>query len=86
MMETHEHELQRCERCNAIVGTKEHLVWLKERLGPLAYANPALLLAKNDTPSGEALDPASSRRADVQPSDFMRLLCPRCKYELNIRL
>jgi hydrogenase-4 component H len=101
MTETHEHELQRCERCGATVATKKHLAWLRERLGPLAYANPSLLLAQSDTLSGEHVDPASSRPAlgpegrcasglrvggDVQVSDFMRLLCPKCKYELNIRL
>ena len=23
---------------------------------------------------------------ETRPSDFMRILCPKCKYELNIRL
>jgi hydrogenase-4 component H len=86
MAETHEYELQRCERCGAFIGTKRHLVWLCEKLGPLAYANPSLLLAKNDALSRERLDVASSQGADVRTSDFMRLLCPKCKYELNIRL
>jgi formate hydrogenlyase subunit 6/NADH:ubiquinone oxidoreductase subunit I len=86
MMENHEHELQRCERCHAIIGTKKHLVWLNERLGPLAYANPSLLLAKSDVLPGDELDSASSQATDVTASDFMRLLCPKCKYELNLRL
>ena len=86
MTETHEHELQRCERCGTVIGTKKHLVWLCERLGPLAYANPSLLLAKNDALSKERPDAASSQVAGVRTSDFMRMLCPRCKYELNIRL
>jgi hydrogenase-4 component H len=86
MTETHEHELQRCERCGTVIGTKKHLVWLCERLGPLAYANPSLLLAKNDALSKERPDAASSQAAGVRTSDFMRVLCPKCKYELNIRL
>jgi hydrogenase-4 component H len=95
MMETHEHELQRCERCRAIIGTNKHLVWLNERLGPLAYANPSLLLALGpqgrcasgcDALPGNELAPASSQATDVMSSDFMRLLCPKCKYELNLRL
>ena len=46
-VETHEYELQLCEKCGAIIGTKKHLVWLYERLGPLAYTNPSLLIAKS---------------------------------------
>ncbi|MEN6424253.1 MAG: 4Fe-4S dicluster domain-containing protein [Phycisphaerales bacterium] len=86
MAETHEYELQRCERCGALVGTKKHLVWLCEKLGPLAYANPSLLLAKSDALSRERPDIASSQGADVRTRDFMRVLCPECKYELNMRL
>jgi formate hydrogenlyase subunit 6/NADH:ubiquinone oxidoreductase subunit I len=86
MTETHEHELQRCERCGASVGTRKHLAWLCERLGPLAYANPSLLLARTEGLSNGPLPAASVQAADVQASDFTRILCPKCKYELNIRL
>ena len=89
MTETHQFELQLCEKCGAIIGTKKHLVWLYEKLGPLAYTNPSLLLAK----SGELLatgpqDVQQSPQPDrtVQAGDFMRVLCPKCKCELNIRL
>jgi len=97
MSETHEYELQLCEKCGAVIGTKKHLVWLYEKLGPLAYTNPSLLIAK----SGELLTepPAATHRGEqdvreqqvkpaeeVQTSDFMRILCPKCKCELNIQL
>jgi len=89
MSETHEFELQLCEKCGALIGTKKHLVWLYEKLGPLAYTNPSLLIAK----SGELLiKPQDVQKQKAQPaeevqmSDFMRILCPKCKSELNIRL
>ncbi len=70
-----------------MVGTKRHLAWLCERLGPLAYANPSLLLAKGDELSKERLQASlSSCTEEVRTSDFMRVLCPKCKYELNTRL
>jgi hydrogenase-4 component H len=86
-VETHDYELQLCEKCGAIIGTKKHLVWLYERLGPLAYTNPSLLIAK----SGELLtspQDVQQRQSDkdAQVSDFMRILCPKCKCQLNIRL
>jgi len=86
-VETHEFELELCEKCGAVIGTKKHLVWLYEKLGPLAYTNPSLLLAKSRDLAGEAADieHAKAERA-AEASDFMRILCPECKCELNIRL
>ena len=87
MTETHEFELQMCEKCGALIGTKKHLVWLYEKLGPLAYTNPSLLIAK----SGDLLTspediPEQKPAKEVGPGDFMRILCPKCKCELNIQL
>lgn len=88
-VETHEFELQLCDKCGEVIGTKKHLIWLYEKLGPLAYTNPSLLIAK----SGELTKkpqqdvrpkPKSDRPAEV--GDFMRILCPKCKCELNIKL
>ena len=88
MAETHEFELQMCEKCGALVGAKKHLVWLYEKLGPLAYTNPSLLLAKSDElrpGSGETGD-QTQQAEGFQTRDFMRILCPKCKCKLNIRL
>jgi formate hydrogenlyase subunit 6/NADH:ubiquinone oxidoreductase subunit I len=88
MTETHEFELQMCEKCGAVIGTKKHLLWLYEKLGPLAYTNPSLLLAK----SGQLIEKLPRLQQEpkpqrpIQPSDFMKILCPKCKCELNIRL
>ena len=89
--ETHEFELQMCEKCGAVVGAKKHLVWLAEKLGPLAYTNPSILLAKSADlldlePSEAAQEPAAGGEESAQTKDFMRILCPKCKCELNIRL
>jgi ferredoxin len=98
MAETHEYELQLCEKCGAAIGTKKHLVWLCEKLGPLAYTNPSLLLAKNadlwkdaaggngENRSRESRERTEAAPAEMRTRDFMRILCPKCKCELNIRL
>jgi hydrogenase-4 component H len=86
MSESHDYELQSCEKCGAILGAKKHLIWLYEKLGPLAYTNPSLLLAKSDNLLGGKESATHLAAGSVQTSDFMRILCPRCKYELNIRL
>ena len=84
--ETHEFELQLCEKCGATIGAKKHLIWLYEKLGPLAYTNPSLLLAKSGELSTKPLDSQQQPEKDIQTSDFMRILCPKCKRELNIQL
>ena len=87
MTETYEFELQMCEKCGEIIGTKKHLIWSYEKLGPLAYTNPSLLIAKSrelSTTKPQDIQPQPDRT--VQASDFMRILCPKCKCELNIRL
>ncbi len=95
MAETNQYELQFCEKCGALIGTKKHLVWLYEKLGPLAYTNPSLLLAKSGelTPDnnirGQATEPqdvGQQPTKENRPGDFMQILCPKCKYVLNIRL
>lgn len=85
-VETYEFELQLCEKCDRVIGTKKHLVWLYEKLGPLAYTNPSLLLAKSDELLTEQQKIGQQSGEDVQTSDFMQILCPKCKCELNIRL
>jgi len=87
MTEVHEFELQVCDKCGEIIGTKKHLIWLYEKLGPLAYTNPSLLLAKSGelATKPEETQPKPQRDKDIQTSDFMRILCPKCKCELNIR-
>jgi formate hydrogenlyase subunit 6/NADH:ubiquinone oxidoreductase subunit I len=87
-IETHEFELQMCEKCGAKIGPKKHLVWLYEKLGPLAYTNPSLLIAKSGELQTRPEDVQQQPEADkaAQISDFMRILCPKCKCELNIQL
>ena len=85
-IETHEFELQLCEKCGAMIGAKKHLIWLYEKLGPLAYTNPSLLIAKSGELLTEPQEIQQQQHEEVGTSDFMRILCPKCKCELNIRL
>jgi len=89
MKETHEFEIQMCEKCGAFVGTKKHLVWIYERLGPLAYTNPSLLIAKSGQLATDLKERGTvppGKEQPVQTNDFTRILCPKCKCALNIQL
>jgi len=84
---THEFELQLCEKCGAVIGTKKHLIWLYEKLGPLAYTNPSLLLAKSEQLTTHPPETTfAEQKKPPKTRDFMKILCPKCKCELNISL
>jgi hypothetical protein len=58
-----------------------------DRLGPLAYTNPSLLLAKGRELAGIDGEPSEPQGGvEAEAKDFMRVLCPKCKCEVNIRL
>jgi len=86
LFETHEFELQLCEKCGALIGTKKHLVWLYEKLGPLAYTNPSLLIAKSGELTTSPQEIHQPPQQEAQTGDFMRILCPKCKSQINISL
>ena len=86
MAKTHDYELQMCENCGALIGTKKHLIWLYEKLGPLAYTNPALLIAKSGQLTTQPQEVHQPSEKEAQVSNFMRILCPKCKCEVNIEL
>jgi formate hydrogenlyase subunit 6/NADH:ubiquinone oxidoreductase subunit I len=84
---THQYELQLCEKCGAVVGTKKHLQWLNKKLGPLAYTNPSLLLSQDiEIPESAPPIQQSKESGNAKANDFMKILCPKCKNELNIQL
>jgi hydrogenase-4 component H len=79
--DTVEKEIVLCEDCGEIVGAREHLVWVAERLGPLGFANPGLMLAKMRALGLDEPVPPPKGRPLVR-GDRIRILCPRCRQEL----
>jgi hydrogenase-4 component H len=76
--ESVEKELVRCEVCGEIIAPLDQLRWIAERLGPLAFANPSLLMTLSRdlgiVDRGVNADPA-----DVRRSERLDLQCPRCR-------
>jgi len=52
----------------------------------MAYTNPSLLIAKSSELLTKPQEVQQQPDKEIQTSDFMRILCPKCKCELNIRL
>lgn len=79
--ESVEKELLFCEICGDVIACKDHLHWIKERLGAKAYAHPNLLLQTQS----EFFDLAPSKAKDrVRREDQMKLVCPKCRYKVVV--
>jgi hydrogenase-4 component H len=76
-----EKDILYCEYCNEVVGTIDHLRWLRRRLGPLAYADLGLLLAPSKKPK-EASRKAPRLKELPKRSSRIKFLCPKCKREI----
>lgn len=79
-----EKELLACEACCEVVGCKEHLLWLVEKLGPLAYTNPTLLLAMKENLGLYKPTRFKEKETPFRREDYMRILCPACKRKIFI--
>jgi len=78
LRETIEKKLLLCETCGAVIGAEDHVRWVAQRLGPLSFANPTLMLTTlqnvslADKPGGEVKRP-------LRRGDRLRILCPKCR-------
>ena len=80
-LETVEGELIVCDHCGEFITARKHLEWIARRLGPIAYANPNLVLADWDR---RGLVENVPRRGDhpLDRTDNLRFLCPGCRRKL----
>lgn len=77
LRERTEKPLLLCESCGAVIGTHAHIRWVAERLGPLAFANPTLMLtALQDIGLAEKAPPPTT---ELRRGDKLRVLCPKCR-------
>ena len=77
LRETVEKRLLICEGCGAVIGAEDHVKWVADRLGPLAFSNPTLLLtALQDLGLADKAPPAGE---DLRRGDRVRVLCPKCR-------
>ncbi|NND96845.1 MAG: 4Fe-4S dicluster domain-containing protein [Pirellulaceae bacterium] len=73
-----EKELLLCEVCGESLAPVDQLRWLVNRLGPLAFSNPTLMLvAGRDL--GIVDQAVKTQGATVQRADRLRIQCPKCR-------
>ncbi|MBN1823263.1 MAG: 4Fe-4S binding protein [Endomicrobiales bacterium] len=73
-------ELIVCKDCGEIIGPREHLMWLFERLGPLAFGNFNLIYVEQKDMNLTSEIPGELVPPPIQRQDLYRLLCPKCRH------
>lgn len=84
-----EKELVFCDKCGEIITTKQHLLWIANKVNELAYSNPTLWLSlanelkavdhdKNVTEN----DPNACKTSYPYRSGHIARLCPACRREV----
>lgn len=77
LRESVEKTLLLCETCGAVIGARDHLRWVAERLGPMAFANPTLLLSAMEDLGLADREPPPSE--ELRRGDRLRVMCPKCR-------
>ena len=81
--ETIEKDLQLCEICGDVIACKDHLTWIAEKLGELAYSSPTLYQSRLKS-LGIIDDNIVSVLKDRGRSDRVKILCARCRRETTL--
>ena len=79
LFETVEKELVVCESCGEVIACRDHLKWIRQRLGAKAYANPLLLLDFQEEFFGVS---ESSVKTRVRREDYLKATCAKCRQKI----
>ncbi len=83
-----------CQCCGNIIAPYDQILWVSERLGPLTFSNPTLMLfyLQRQNLSLDELTKDMSRyikagkvKKELLRVDRIRILCPRCRREAVLK-
>ena len=81
MFETIEREIVLCEVCGETIACRDHLMWIKNRLGAKAYAHPNFLLEIQKQFS----EPAESKvKSRIRREDQIKEVCAKCRHKIVV--
>lgn len=81
VFETVEKALVLCESCGEIIGCRDHLGWIKKRLGEKAYAHPNLMLWTQEEFTELAPSKIKSR---IRREDQIKYVCGKCRQRIVV--
>jgi formate hydrogenlyase subunit 6/NADH:ubiquinone oxidoreductase subunit I len=77
-IDTHDKELLFCEHCGGPITAIDHVRWMVNKLGELAFGNQTLTVARYQE-LGLAQEVAKRTERAAERSDYLRILCPNCR-------
>ena len=72
-------ELLLCESCGGVIAPIDQMRWLVQRLGPLAFANPTLMLVSHRELALVDEGVRQEDREKVSRAQHLSIQCPRCR-------
>jgi formate hydrogenlyase subunit 6/NADH:ubiquinone oxidoreductase subunit I len=79
-----EKDLVLCEVCGDVISTADHVRWIADKLGPLAYSNPTLFLSALRDAKVLADVPDRTGEAESGRHDVVRMLCAKCRRQVQL--
>lgn len=80
-----EKELVLCDKCGAVLTTRDHLRWIARQLGAKRYANPTLIVIAERQLGLIGQESARDPEVPAGRSDILRVLCDECRREVVLR-
>jgi formate hydrogenlyase subunit 6/NADH:ubiquinone oxidoreductase subunit I len=85
-VEFQEKELLICERCNAVITTREHLYFMHRKLGPKAFSSILNLNMLNQRLKlAEEQDISVEIRDELKRKDMFNIICPNCLRQILVK-
>jgi len=86
VVEKQQRELLICENCHAIITTKDHMRYIHEKLGPLAYSSVLNLNILNERLKLSGTGDVKVQIVDgLKRKDSFNILCPNCNRQLQVK-
>ncbi len=86
LKQTIEKQFAICDCCGENIVPLDHILWIAQKIGPLCFSNPSLILFYLRILNlGSKIKFSPLEELEFMRSDRMKILCPRCRREAVIK-
>jgi formate hydrogenlyase subunit 6/NADH:ubiquinone oxidoreductase subunit I len=78
-------ELVVCRNCGDIITTREHIVFMFNKLGPKGYSSILSLNLLNDSLNLSSGDTSVEIKDELKRKDMFNILCPNCQRIIQVK-
>jgi formate hydrogenlyase subunit 6/NADH:ubiquinone oxidoreductase subunit I len=84
-IEKQEKELVVCMNCGDIITTREHVIYMFNKLGPRGYSSTLNLNLLNESLNISTGDTSVGIRDELKRKDMFNILCPNCQRVIQVK-